>query len=111
MTTRAVAFATLAAVAVLAVSCASMTQKEEWTGRKIDEAVAKLGTPSHVTPGENGEKTYVWMIHRSVPDQRTEFDPNGVPRTYTGSHDSVHIWTFVVNADGIITSWNHEETR
>ena len=110
MTKRAVAFATLAAT-LLTVACASMTQKEEWTGRKIDEAIAKLGTPSHVTPGEGGQKTYVWMIHRSVPDQRTSFDPSGVPRTYTGAHDSVHTWTFVVGADGIITSWNHEESR
>lgn len=111
MTRTAVTCATLAAVALLAVSCASMTQKQEWTGHKIDEAVAKLGTPSRVTPSEGGEKTYVWMIHRSVPDQRTGFDASGAPRTYTGSHDSVHIWTFVVNADGVITSWSHEETR
>ncbi len=109
---RAVAFAAVAAVvALLALSCASMTRNEEWKGRKIDEAVARLGTPSHVTEGEGGQKTYVWMIHRSVPDQRTSFDPNGVPRTYTGAHDSVHIWTFVVGPDGIITSWAHEETR
>ncbi len=111
MTNRVSAVATLAAVVLLAVSCASMTKKEEWTGRKIDDAIAKLGTPSHVTPGESGQKTYVWMIHRSVPDQRTEVDASGATRTYTGSHDSVHIWTFVVGADGVITSWNHEETR
>ncbi len=103
-------WATLAAVALLAIACASL-KKEEWTGRKIDEAIAKLGTPSHVTPGEAGQKTYVWEIHRSVPDQRTSFDPSGVPRTYTGSHDSVHIWTFIVGADGVITAWTHEETR
>ena len=44
---------TVAAVALLAGSCASTAanepKKDEWTGHKIDEAIAKLGTPSEVT--------------------------------------------------------------
>jgi len=102
--------AALVVMALFAASCTSMMKKEEWTGRKIDEAIAKLGTPSHVTPGENGQKTYVWMLHRQVPDQRVAFDSAGAPRTSTGSRDSVHTWTFIVGADGIIITWTHDES-
>jgi len=101
---------TFAIGALLALSCASMTKTEEWRGRKIDDAIAKFGTPSNVIPGENGQKTYVWTLHRSVPDQRVSIGPHGEPVTATGYHDSVHTWTFVVGADGIITSWNNDET-
>lgn len=100
--------AVLAVVAFLAPSCASMTQTEAWTGRRIDEAIAKLGTPSHVTSGENGQKTYLWMLHRSVPEQLITYDGFGTPRTVTRSRDSVHTWMFVVGADGIIITWTHD---
>lgn len=102
---------TVAVVAVCAGSCASMTRKEEWTGRKIDEALAKLGTPSTVTPGENGQKAYVWMLHRSVPVQDVSYDSMGNPIYHTVYRDSVHTYTFYVDASGTITSWDHNETQ
>ena len=102
---------TVAIVALALGSCASMTKKEEWTGRKIDEAIAKLGTPSTVTPGESGEKTYVWRLHRSVPVQTVTYDSRGVPISHTSYRDSVHSYTFHVDASGTITSWDHNETQ
>lgn len=102
--------AMVAVVALVVGSCASMTKKEEWTGRKIDEAIAKLGTPSTVTPGENGEKTYVWMLHRSVPEQNVSYDSRGIPITHTTYRDSVHTYMLHVDASGTITTWDHHET-
>ena len=87
-------------VAVVAGSCAS-TPRKEWTGRKIDEAIAKLGTPSTVKTAENGEKTYLWLLHRSVPEQVTTYDGFGTPRLVTRFRDSVHTWMFVVRGDGV----------
>ena len=103
--------ATVAVIALVAGSCASMTKKEEWTGRKIDEAIAKLGTPSTVTPGENGQKTYVWMLHRSMPVQNVSYDSQGNPVYHTVYRDSVHTWTFGVDASGTITTWDHNDTQ
>ncbi len=103
--------AALAVMALVAVSCASMTRTEEWKGRKIDEAIAKFGTPSRVTPGENGRKTYVWILHRSVPVQNVTLDSRGVPVTQTAYRDSVQTWTFYVDGSGTITAWGHDDSQ
>jgi hypothetical protein len=105
----------VAAVALLAGSCASAPtnepKKDEWTGHKIDEAIAKLGTPSEVTPGENGEKRYVWFLHRSMPFQRVTYGPTGNPIYTTQYRDSVHTYMFAVDASGTITSWEQSATN
>ena len=106
---------TVAAVVLLASSCASTAtneaKKDEWKGRKIDEAIAKFGTPSEVTPGENGEKRYVWLLHRSMPFQKVTYDSTGNPRYGTQYRDSVHTYMFSVNASGTITSWEQSATN
>jgi hypothetical protein len=106
---------TVAAVVLLAGSCASTARneakKDEWTGRKIDEAIAKFGTPSEVTPGEKGEKRYVWLLHRSMPFQKVTYDSTGNPRYGTQYRDSVHTYMFSVNASGTITSWEQSATN
>jgi predicted component of type VI protein secretion system len=105
----------VAAVVLLAGSCASTAKseakKDEWTGRKIDEVIAKFGTPSTVTPGENGEKTYVWLLHRSMPFQRVTYDSLGNPVYSTLYRDSVHSYMFSVDASGTITSWEQSATN
>ena len=88
-----------------------MTKKEEWTGRKIDEALAKLGTPSTVTPGEGGQKIYTWMLHRAVPVQDVSFDSMGNPVYHTVYRDSVRTYIFYVDASGTITTWDQSETQ
>ncbi len=98
---------------VLVCGCASVAssvKSTEWTGRRIDEAIKAFGTPSHVTPGEDGQKTCVWMLHRSVPEQTVSLDSSGVPRTTTYWRDSVHTYSFVVRADGTIVAWTHSQS-
>ena len=107
-----VAVAAVAALAALiAGSCASVTAREQWTGRKIDEAIAKLGTPSNVIPADDGGKTYVWLLHRSVPVQNVTFDSQGNPVYGTKYRDSVRTLTFSVDASGTIVTWNDSSTR
>ena len=86
-------------------------KKDPWTGHKIDEAIAKLGTPSEVTPGDNGEKRYVWLLHRSMPFQRVTYGPTGDPMYSTQYRDSVHTYMFSVDASGTITSWEQSATN
>ncbi len=102
-----VAVGSAAVLAVLVTGgCASMTSKESWTGRKIDEAIAKLGTPSNVIPADDGGKTYVWLLHRTVPVQNVTFDSQGNPVYGTRYRDSVRTLTFSVDASGTIVTWN-----
>ncbi len=103
--------ATVAVLALVAGSCASMTKNEEWTGHKIDEVIAKYGKPSSVLPGENGQKTYTWTLHRSVPVQTQTFNSQGAPMSGTTYRDSVRTKTFSVDASGVITSWNDSQTH
>ena len=106
--------AAVAAAALLAGSCASTAaapKKDPWTGHKIAEAIAKLGTPSEVTPGENGEKRYVWFLHRSMPFQRVTYGPTGNPIYSTQYRDSVHTYMFSVDASGTILSWENSATN
>ena len=107
-----VSVATALAVVVLIIgSCASLTKVEEWKGRKIDEAIAELGTPSNVLQGQNGQKTYIWILHRSVPVETVTFSPQGTPISGSAFRDSVRTWTMYVDASGIIVSWDHSETK
>ncbi len=105
----------VAAVALIAGSCASTAtnepKKDVWTGHKVDEAIAKFGTPSTVTPGDNGAKTYVWLLHRSMPFQRVTYDSMGNPIYSTQYRDSVHSYMFSVDATGTITSWEQSATN
>lgn len=103
--------ATVAVLALVAGSCASMTKPEEWTGRKIDDVIATLGKPSSVLPGENGQKTYMWVLHRSVPVQTETFNSQGAPVSSTTFRDTVRTKTFSVDAAGIIISWNDSQTH
>lgn len=98
-------------VTLLAGACASMTAKEQWVGRPIAAAIDKLGTPSNVIPGDDGSKTYVWLLHRSVPTQTVSFDAQGNPVYGTAYRDSVRTWTFAVDASGTIVTWNDSSTR
>ncbi len=113
--TRALVATTVAVIVLLAGSCASTSpkapKKDAWTGHKIDEAIAKLGTPSEVTPGEDGEKRYVWLLHRSMPFQRITYDLMGNPMYGTQYRDSVHTYMFSVDASGTITSWEQSATN
>ena len=87
-------------------SCASMTAKENWTGRPIAAAIAKFGTPSNVIPADDGGTTYVWLLHRAVPVQNVTFDSQGNPVYGTRYRDSVRTLTFSVEASGTIVTWN-----
>lgn len=100
-----------AALALVIGSCASMTKSEEWTGHKIDEVIAKYGQASSIVPGENGQKTYMWILHRSVPVVTETFNSQGAPVSGTTYRDSVRTKTFSVDASGIITSWNDSQTN
>lgn len=101
----------VAMLAVVAGSCVSTAKPEAWTGRKIDDVIAKLGKPSSVLPGENGQKTYTWVLHRSVPVQNETFNSQGAPVSSTTFRDTVRTKTFSVDASGIIVSWNDSQTH
>lgn len=107
---RLTAFAVVMAVLTV-VGCASMTANEQWTGRPIQEAVAKLGHPTNVIPSDGGAKTYVWLVHRSVPVQNVTFDSQGNPMYSTAYRDSVRTLTFAVDASGTIVTWNESDTQ
>jgi len=98
-------------VVVCLAGCASMTTTENWAGRKIDDAIAKFGTPSRITPGVNGQQTYVWLLHHSGTTIINSIDPAtglSVPRMIP--HDAIKTWMFVVAPDGTIVSWSQSET-
>ena len=106
----------LAAVVVVmavltVVGCASMMANEQWTGRPIQEAVAKLGRPTSVIPGDGGATTYVWIVHRSIPVQNVTYDSQGNPMYSTAYRDSVRTLTFAVDAGGTIVTWNESDTH
>jgi hypothetical protein len=90
--------------------CASLTKIEDWQGRKIDDAIAKFGTPSQIMPGQNGQKYYVWRLHHQSEIPRMELDANGHPVERNIPHDSVVTWMFLVGADGGIISFVRSET-
>ena len=99
-----------AALLVVAIaSCTSMTANEQWGGRPIREAIAKLGNPTNVIPAEGGGKTYLWILHRSVPVQNVTFDSQGNPIYSTAYRDSVRTLTFAVDPNGTIVTWNDSD--
>ena len=106
-----VAVGSAALAAFVTGSCVSMTAKENWAGRPIAAAIAKLGTPSNVIPADDGGTTYVWLLHRSVPAQTVSFDAQGNPVYGTRYRDSVRTLTFAVDASGTIVTWNDSSAR
>ena len=106
----AAAAAMLAAIVLSSASCASMKARQEWTGLKIDQAIAELGNPSSVLLGQDGKKTYIFTVHQSVPVETVTFNTQGAPISGSAFRDSVRTWTMSVDASGIITTWHHSET-
>lgn len=106
---------TFAAVVLPAGSRASTSpkapKKDARTGHRIDEAIAKLGTPSEVTPGEDGEKRCVWLLHRSTPYQTITHGSKGNPVYSTQYRDSVHTCMFPFDPSGTITPWEQSATN
>jgi hypothetical protein len=77
-------------------ACSSLRLDPVWEGKKIDEAIARYGPPTRVSPTPLG-KTYVW-----------EF-AHGSGALPGGGGNTVVIKTIrmmTVDANGIITSYN-----
>jgi hypothetical protein len=78
------------------VSCASTTSETKWEGRKIDEAIAKLGPPTRIDVSNTG-KTYVWEWRREMTGM------GGVPGSTREVRVTIRMMT--VDANGVITSY------
>ncbi len=61
--------------------------------------------------GENGEKRYLWLLHRSMPFQRVTYDAVGNPVYRTEYRDSVHTYMFSVDSTGTVLSWEQSATN
>jgi hypothetical protein len=74
-----------------------------WTGKSIDDAIAKLGQPDRIRSLPDGRRVFTWHRSGLIPeeptsDDRGRFRPAG-PGTYWES------WLqLVVDPDGIVLS-------
>ncbi len=92
------AIVVVAACAMLAaalVGCASAPADPDWRGRKIDEAIARYGSPTQVSASETGT-LYVWRMKHERQGM------GGFPGASREISTTIRMMT--VNADGVITS-------
>ncbi len=95
--------AMLPALVLLATGCASM-QTTEWTGHRIDEVIKEFGTPDRTMPSADAKTMYVW-------NKASEFTTGSWSGTSVAptTQKRMTTWTFLVNQEGVIVSWNRQE--
>ena len=95
------------AAAWLTAGCASM-QTTEWTGHKIAEVIKEFGPATRSVPASGGQTMYMWVREHSFPQSSWAGGP-GQPSVATTTRKQITTWTFMVNADGTIVSWNRDD--
>ncbi len=83
-------------------------QTTEWTGHKIDEVIKAFGPPSRTVPGEGGQTMYQWVREHRIPQSSWAGDPTH-PTVVTTSQTQTTTWTFWVNQEGNVVSWNRQD--
>jgi hypothetical protein len=91
----------LCVIVPLTTGCATVN----WTGKSIDDAIAKLGQPDDIHSLPDGRRMFIWHRSGLIPEEPT-FDDRGRlrpagPGTYWESW--LHL---MVDPDGIILSWS-----
>jgi hypothetical protein len=102
-----VGVALVVAAVCLVAGCASM-QTTEWTGHKIDEVIKEFGPPTHTVPASNGQTMYVWVREHSIPQSSWASGPGG-STVATTTRKQMKTWSFLVNQERTVVSWNLEE--
>jgi hypothetical protein len=77
-------------------ACSSLQPDPVWEGKKIDEAIARYGPPTKVSPTQLG-KTYVWEFRH----ESGSYPGGGGNRVVATT-----IRMMTVDANGVITSYN-----
>ncbi len=91
---------------VLLAGCASM-QTTEWKGQKIDEVIKEFGPPARTLTSADGKTMYEWTLRSPASAFWGEFANDwGANPPGPNNRNAPVTWRFVVNSDGIITSWN-----
>jgi|MudIll2142460700_1097286.scaffolds.fasta_scaffold164748_3 hypothetical protein len=102
-----VGLAVVVAAVCLTSGCASL-QTTEWTGHKIDEAIKKFGSPDRTVPAANGQTMYVFVREYSIP-RSSWWGERGQPTVQTMSQKQITTWSFLVNQERTVVSWNRDE--
>jgi len=99
----AVGVALVVAAVCLVAGCATM-QTTEWTGHRINEVIKEFGPATRTVPAADGQTMYVWVREHSIP--RSSWGAGGT--VSTTSTTQITTWSFLVNKDGTVVSWNKD---
>lgn len=89
-------------------ACLTGCATTDWTGRRIDDVIDKLGTPKDTQTLPDGRRVYTWVNYAVVPEPPV-IGERGVTLQGGGGRPWVYIRRFVVDPEGVVLSWSETQ--